>query len=154
MSESDTIELKDRGLKKLVEAFKGRLPVARVGILGGDNKRTEEGSTNAEVGAAHEFGTSKLPRRSFLRMPITDKLNKALDANNAFDETVLKEVLRTGSAREWMMKVGETARDIVLGAFATGGFGQWKPSNMKHKDNHQTLVETTQLRESITYDVK
>ncbi len=51
-------------------------------------------------------------------------------------------------------KVAVVAEGIVAEAFDTGGFGQWPPSDMTHKKVHQTLVETQQLRNSITSEVK
>ena len=49
---------------------------AKLGIFGDKNKRDDKtGQTNADIGAAHEFGvlTKKLPRRSFLLDPLTIK---------------------------------------------------------------------------------
>lgn len=146
--------LKDRGLKALLKAFSNP-PHVRLGVLGEKGARTEaKGPTNAEVGAAHEFGTSRLPIRSFLRMPITQKMGSELEQSGAFDDATVKEVIRAGSIAAWLKKVGIVGEKIVQEAFATGGFGQWKPSNMKRKKNHQTLVETQQLRNSITSEVK
>lgn len=150
---NDTIIIKDKGLKQLLKAMKGTIPVARVGVLGGNGNRTDA-VTNADVGAAHEFGTDKLPVRSFLREPITDNLNKRLQEAGAFDKQNLNEVIRIGSLLPWLQKVAVVANGIVLEAFDTGGFGKWKPSDFSKKKNHQTLVETQQLRNSITWDVK
>lgn len=149
----DTIEYKDLGLKKLVQIFNGRMPTARVGILGNTTGRDGQ-LTNAQVGAFHEFGTSKLPIRSFLRVPILENFRRFLYKSNQFTPGKLKEVVAAGSARKWVEIIGVIAEDVVAEAFATGGFGKWKPSNMKFKKNHQTLVETQQLRDSITSDVK
>ena len=66
----------------------------------------------------------------------------------------LERVIEEGSIQAWIEKVGIVGVETVLEAFATGGFGQCKPSNMDHKKNKQTLVETQQLRNSITSDVK
>ncbi len=52
-----------------------------------------------------------------------------------------------------MKRIAIVALDVVLGAFATGGYGKWKPSNMEHKKVHMTLVETQQLRNSVTEEV-
>lgn len=110
--------------------------------------------TNATVGAAHEFGTTKLPQRSFLRVPLTENLQGALETSGAFDKTALNEVVRTGSLDPWIKKAGVVAESVVLGAFDTGGYGKWPPSDMTKKENHQTLVETQQLRNAITHEVK
>lgn len=153
---SDTIEINNKNLDKLIKLLKNNPPTVRVGIIGGTkNTRSEaEGQTNAEVGASHEFGTDKLPRRSFLRMPLTEKLNSYLEKSNAFDEKVMNDVIKDGSILGWMKKVAITAESVIQEAFNTGGFGKWKPSNMNLKETKQTLVETQQLRNNITSEVK
>lgn len=148
---SDTIELKNKGLNQLIKAFKGKLPIARVGILGGSARG--EGQSNATIGAVHEFGSEKMPIRSFLRMPLTEMLESKIENSGAYDPKVLKEVIRTGSIVPWVAKLGILGEEVVQDAFNTGGFGKWKPSNMSYKKNHQTLVESHQLRDSITSDV-
>lgn len=151
---ADTIEINDKGLKKLLKAF-DNIPLVKVGVLRGHTKRFDkkDGETNAEIGAKHEYGLDGMPVRSFLRMPITLKLQKALRDSGAFTEEALAEVIRAGSLSLYMEKIGAVAEDVVAGAFATGGYGQWKPSNMKYKENLQTLVETHQLRDSISSEV-
>lgn len=153
---SDAYELDNRALKKLIKTFSGIAPTARVGVLGDKNNRENGSETNATIGAAHEYGTSKLPVRSFLRMPINDDLDAYLKANGAYDKDVIDKMIHEGGIFAWMEKVAMTARQVVLDAFDRGGSTKtkWKPSNMALKDNWQTLVETQQLRNSITSDVK
>lgn len=147
------ITLKLDGLDKLLKALKAKPPVARIGILG-ESSREGGGPTNADIGAIHEFGGAKTPMRSFLRMPLTEELPAALEASGAFDEETLKQVIKTGTVVPWVQKVMIVAEGVVGEAFATGGFGKWPPSNMAGKKNAQTLVETGQLRDSITSEVK
>lgn len=152
---TDAYEIDDAGLEKLIKALK-HLPSARVGILagGGKNTRKEEGApTNAAVGAAHEYGTSELPVRSFLRQPISEHLNSELQSVGTFTKSTLKEVIRSGSAVAWMKTITTAAEAVVAQAFHTGGFGKWAPSDMTHKEVQQTLVESQQLRNSITSEV-
>jgi phage gpG-like protein len=168
------IKLETKGLDQLLKALKAKPPVARVGILGEKTNRIEGKKTltfaevqslstprkggnvptNAEIGASHEFGTSQLPQRSFLRVPLTDRLQKEMEASGALDKAVLAEVIRSGSVVPWLKKVAVLAEGIVIQAFATGGYGKWKPSDMRHKKVHMTLVETQQLRNSITSEVR
>lgn len=148
------VDLTTKGLDQVLKALKGPLPVARVGVLGGRNAREGKVSSNATVGAAHEFGTEHLPMRSFLRVPLMENLDKYLRKSQAFDKDVLKKVIATGTITEWLRKVAISAEAVVADAFNSGGFGKWPPSNMRYKKNHQTLIETQQLRNSITSDVK
>ncbi len=160
---SDSTQLKTPGLDKIMKALGGKPPVGRVGILGdktvrGENGEGEQlsksGPSNAEIGAAHEYGTSKLPQRSFLRVPISENLASRLKSSGLTNKDTLKEVVKTGSVVAWLKLVMIEAEGIVIEAFDSGGFGKWKPSNMTKKKNHQTLVETQQLRNSITSEVK
>lgn len=158
MSSEDETTLVTKGLDALITALKVEPPRARVGILGDKTLRKNAtkgaAANNATIGAAHEFGTSKLPQRSFLRVPITDNLAKKMESSGALDKDVLAEVIREKSLLSWMKKVAVLAEGIVLEAFDTGGFGKWKPSDMTKKKLQQTLVETQQLRNSITSEVK
>jgi phage gpG-like protein len=145
-----------RALDTLVKALKKKPPSIRVGILG-KGARTggaAGGPTNAQVGAWHEFGTTTLPVRSFLRVPLADNLDARLKSAGAFDRAVLNRVIASGSIRPWCEQVAIVAEAIVLEGFDTGGYGKWRPSDMTYKHNAQTLVETGQLRNSISSDVK
>lgn len=154
--ENDTFQLNTRVLDNLVKAFKGKLPVARVGVMGDKNARVnnENGPTNAEIGAKHEFGSGGMPQRSFLRVPICDNFQKYLENSGFFDIDALTNVVAEASLKPWVKKFGAIGVAIVLDGFDSGGFGKWKPSNMQRKEVKQTLVETQQLRNSITFEVK
>ncbi len=149
-------DLNTRGLDKLLKALKDQKLTARVGILGTKAARSggQGAATNAEIGAHHEFGTSRLPVRSFLRLPISSLLGKELEKSGAFTKDAMNEVVAQASLKPWLEKVAIVAETIVLGAFDSGGYGTWPPSDMTHKKVHQTLVETHQLRDSITWDVQ
>lgn len=151
---SDDVTLKVDGLDKLLKALKSKPPVARVGILGSKNARSGKENSNATVGAAHEFGTSKLPMRSFLRVPLTDNLQKYMEKSGLLDKEAMELVIKQGSLVPWIKKVAIIGESIVLDAFSSGGFGKWKPSNMDKKLVKMTLVETQQLRNAITSEVK
>lgn len=142
-------------LDALIKALKESKARGRIGILG-PSVRSVDGKAvnNAVIGAAHEFGTSKLPQRSFLRMPLADRLPQEVLKAGLLDKDVVTEVIKTKSVVPWLKKIMVLANSVVLEAFDTGGFGKWQPSNMKNKKNAQTLVETGQLRDSITTEVK
>lgn len=159
----DGVTINTKGLDQLLKALNARPPTARVGVLADTTARknnTTKGSipTNAEVGAAHEFGAPArgLPQRSFLRVPITDNLDKRLEQEGMTDEQALKDVIKSGSVLPWVKTVTAIAKGIVTEAFATGGFGKWKGWSDSHYSNNagQLLVDTKQLRDSIVMEVK
>lgn len=151
------INLKIDGLQKVLKAIKGNPPTARVGILGNGSARQGGGTNNATIGAAHEFGTSSLPIRSFLRVPISEHLQPELEKSGAFTEDALNAVVKQKSLKPWVDKMAVVAEGIVAQAFDSGGFGKWPALNaktMERKKVKQILVETQQLRNSITSEVK
>jgi len=157
MSENDVI-LQTKGLDQLIKALKNNLPRARVGILGAKTirKGDEIGSTNASVGAVHEFGMGGMSQRSFLRVPISEKLQRKMEAAGAFDKDVLNEVVKSGSILPWVKKMAILAEQIVHEAFETGGFGRWPAwKTPGYTNEHGRILEDTgQLRDSITSEVK
>lgn len=159
---ADDIELKTKGLDQLIKAFKGKIPVARVGILGDSAREvvqvqsksgsftSKQGPTNAEVGAAHEFG-----QRSFLRAPLIENLNNQVKKSGGFDDAALKEVIKTGSIMTWMKKIAVIAENVVGHAFDTGNDGKWKQHAPGYTNNTgQILVDSEQLKRSISSEVK
>lgn len=147
---SDSFEYKDKGLANLIKALTVKSPTVKVGILGTKDSRTgdDKSKSNAIIGARHEFNG-----RSFLRQPLNENLQKYLLSSGAFDKKAFREVVKTKSLLPWIQKLGILGVQIVNEAFDTGGFGKWKPSNMDRKIVKQTLVETQQLRNSITSEV-
>lgn len=154
---SDEISFNTKRLDALIKAFGGDLPKVRVGVLGDSSHRIGgEGPTNAEVGASHEFGTSKMPVRSFLRVPISENLMKYLEKGMMLDKKELELVVQSSSILAWVAKIGITAERIVQDAFSSGGFGKWPSWKTPGYQNNtgQLLVDTQQLRNSITSEVK
>lgn len=161
MSDDGAFEYKDHGLNDLLRALGvAEIPQAKVGVLGGKDARAG-GNSNASIGMKHEFGevvefggkTFKLPVRSFLRIPIIENMQKYLE-NAGLNDSVVKDAIKSKSMIDFVKKIGLVGEQIVSDAFSSSGFGRWKPSNMAFKKNHQTLVETQQLRNSITSEVK
>lgn len=153
------ITLWTASLDSIIKALKEKPPSVRVGILGSNNVRADgSGVSNSEVGAAHEFGspTRNLPQRSFLRVPLTERLDQALEKSNFFNKDSLKTAVTEGSLANWAKKIGVVAVGVVLEAFSSNGFGKWAPWRSKNYKNKtgDILVDTTNLRNSITSEVK
>ena len=111
--------------------------------------------TNAEVGVIHEFGApnAKIPERSFLRMPILSRLDDEIRTVPAGD---WKDLLVSSGLPGVLRAIGQSAVNVIQMAFHTGGFGRWaklKPATMRRKGSSDILVDSTQLRRSITFAV-
>lgn len=142
------------GLEKLKKALENQCTI-KIGILSGKNSRSD-GKSNATIGAVHEYGTREIPQRSFLRMHLNEKLNTELTKAKLTTKETLKEVIKSGSMLEWSKLVGVAAYKVIMEAFATEGFGKWpKWKNPDYSNNaNMILVDTQQLRDSITFEVK
>lgn len=143
------------GLDNLLKALgSARKPRIRVGVLG--NSGRSDGKSNALIGAAHEFGTTRVPMRSFLRIPLAERLPGALEAAGLTGKEAMEGIVEDGSILPWLKMVAVAAEGVVAEAFDTGGFGKWPPlkaATLRRKRVHQILVETQQLRNSITSEV-
>jgi len=118
------------------------------------SKIYEDGTTVVQVGSYHEYGTSKIPMRSFLRVPFTVKgaaIVKAL-------AIAYRDVFEKGIPAETQLeKVGAFLQNISREAFSNSGFGSWKalkPGTIKAKGSSGTLIDTGTLKGSITYEVR
>jgi hypothetical protein len=155
---SDQDQITDRNLQALIKALKGKLPQLFIGVMGDKDHRKEGGLTNAVLGQIHEFGEGNMPARSWLRVPITDHMQKALEKSGFFDGDVARKMMETVMKDKSLVpiieKIGIVGEAIIQEGFDSGGFGKWPASDMTKKKVHQTLVETSQLRNSIGSEVK
>lgn len=136
--------------------------VARVGILGADAAAMHDAEgegksklTNSEIAIIQEYGTldGTIPSRSFLRMPI-EKKQKEIVKDALKGST--REKIMAGDVESALKNIGVIAEKYVQDAFSSSGFGQWPenaPSTIKAKGSSKPLIDTAQLRRSITSDV-
>lgn len=162
----------DTGLRNLIKALDGD-HIVRVGIFGsqhtaptrrlaGAKRKNYEvtgrqigkgaaGMTNAEVGYLAEVGSPSrgTPARPWLAMTIRTKINEIVkDSAKYFTEAV-----KTGDAIKFMTIIGINAEKWIGLAFDTKGFGSWAPnapSTIARKGSSSPLIDTSQLRRSVT----
>lgn len=160
MSDDDTT-YNTKKLDNFLKAMKRKGAVVQVGILGSKDAR-KGGGSNATIGAAHEFGTSKIPQRSFLRMPITDYLPKEVQKAKLFSENNLNEIIKDKSFDQTLEQIATMAVAVVEEAFNTSGYGTWQKLSdnyaaeriRKHQGTQILVIpESHQLRDSITYRI-
>lgn len=160
------------GLNKILKGLKTD-KVLRVGIIGAKAKAQhdgESGLTNAEIGTFHEFGTSKMPQRSFLEKPLKEHLSLNNSEMADMKKTLWKQFFVKGAPEEFYKDLGAKAVDIINAAFETNGFGEWKPltdptinrraykikgkaKREEFKHLHNILTDTGTLRKSIDFKV-
>lgn len=130
---------------------------ARVGIIGSKAaEKHPDGISNVELGVIQMFGsiTNKIPPRDFLFMPIK------MQAKEIVKKMKAPSVFAAAAAGDFMKVfglLGAFAEVAIQEAFATRGFGQWapnKPSTIDRKGSSSPLIDTAQLRRSISSDVE
>jgi hypothetical protein len=104
----------------------------------------------AMIAAVHEFGCPErnIPERSFLRAGIrrgTPKFNR-LNVDSLRKVVRGEMTIATALDRLGVVAVGEVKREFVVGSFAP-----LKPETIKRKGSSRPLIDTGQLRQSITY---
>lgn len=125
------------------------LPQENVG-----GKVYRNGMTIIGVGAVHEYGIPPNPRRSFLRVPFSERR----DEMEQFIAAQFRNVAENGASSERALGlIGAKAQNISRGAFTTRGYGTWpdiEPETKRRKGSSQVLIDTGVLRGSISYVVR
>lgn len=141
-------------LEKLIESLESPIS-GDIGILGGE--QVEGGITLAGIGAVHEFGTdkagrgnnTKIPERSFLRMPLEtgqEDIEKAIAPK-------LQEYIENGNVKGIMELILIAGEARIQEAFESGGFGKWPKladPTTQRKGSAGILIDTGVLRQGIT----
>jgi phage gpG-like protein len=150
------IEDRDRGFKALLKRLiKRKSPRVRVGIYGtkGNARYKGTGATVAEVAAVHEFGapSKNIPKRSFLRDTATIH-EKQIRRNMAL--TTERVITGVESERTALLKFGEWFVGVVKKRIAAGIPPALKAETIRRKGSSKPLIDTGQLRNSITAEVE
>lgn len=160
------VEVNVKRLITLIGYLNGDIPKVKVGIIGSKAaiKRQKAGGntklTNAQIGFIHEFGRlqgkPKIPARSFIYMPLSLFLGKKLEDKQSTSKEEFEKAIKTGKAENFAKKVGIVAEEVIQEAFETSGFGNWepnRPSTIKRKGSDKPLIDTGELRRSISSEV-
>jgi hypothetical protein len=132
--------------------------VVEIGIFGNKAPRPDATTnlTNVEIGIKHEFGSirEKIPKRSFLEMPILYKKDELVKAS----AKIIGKNIMAGKPKEFSLKqIGIIAEAIIQKAFDTGGYGMWLPLSqvtIDRKGKSNILEDKLLLRKSITSRVR
>ena len=141
----------------MIEKLEGKITELKglsvvVGVTAKSNARSDE-LTNADLAMIHEFGSPvhNIPERSFLRKPLINNAETVASlAKNAIGKFIAGEI----SAAEALGVIGEEAKGISKEAVANGISPALKPATIKRKKSSKPLIDTGQLLNSITYEVR
>jgi hypothetical protein len=120
-----------------------------VGII--DAGEHESGDiTVAGIGFAHEFGIEKIPERSFIRSTTRDSKAKII----ALQEKILAKI-QDGSMTtdEGLGLVGEFVSDLIRQKIVDIDTPPNSPKTIAAKGSSNPLIDTSQMKGSITYEV-
>lgn len=139
------LQLAQDAMRKELEKLQTK-KVALVGIHESADVDEESGQTVAFIGAANHFGTDKIPARPWLDVGVESGTDEYLD------------VIQDGIAE------GESAEKVLdqLGVLAVGYTQQYitdldsppnAPSTIKRKGSANPLIDTGNMRQSVTYTI-
>lgn len=167
------VELKlniDQFKKEIVNSlaqYQGRIGVlSREQHANSAKSYSEDGLTNAELAAVHEFGSleGNIPPRSFFRLTEIVKGKAMADFVKSQEHNILKRILN-GQAKLVIEKLSIKWEAFIHECFETEGFGTWqklsditlKMREKKRKDKTQggvqILQDTGAMERSIISEV-
>ena len=149
----------DQNYKELVNTFKKlkKKKTVVVGVLGSkatERKRGSDGDvTVVDVASWNEFGTDKIPARSFLRSTYEQDKAKFLGIISRLRNEI---ALGKMDIKKALSIVGEYAQAQVQKKITDGGdpFIPNTPTTAVKKGSTSPLIDTGQLRQSIRYEVR
>lgn len=125
-----------------------------VGIPSDKNEREKSVEvTNAELGIIHEFGAPErgIPERSFMRSTAKEESkNVAKLAEIQIKESLNGEI----SAYDAFSVIGNYLQVKIVDKITDGNFEENTKETIKRKKSSKPLIDTGQLRASITYEIK
>lgn len=160
MSDANSVEYNGKKLVRLIKLLVKGFPSVKVGIIGSQAQQEHNGTnlTNAQIGMINEFGSysRKIPARSFISMPLKLFLSSYIKKKKSLSKQEFEKAIEKGTEEEFSRKVGIVAEEVIQDAFATRGFGNWKPNaplTVALKGSDSPLIDTGQLRRSISSKV-
>ena len=144
------VKVKDNGAKKLVK-MSGRRASVKVGVLGGKDEAQHQGTdeTVVEIATKHEFGIG-VPQRSFIAGWVDDAGSEVKEGLERFAGRVERpEDLHQAMERFGLWVVGQMQLRISRGIAPPNS-----PVTIERKGSSTPLINTGQLRSSITHEVE
>lgn len=123
-----------------------------VGIHPEDNTR-EDGKSNADIAAAHEFGLG-VPQRSFFRPVLARQAPQRLEINAIYRDGLSKALRGQTTIKAVNIRVGKMMVQAVQKKIDSGVPPANAPLTVARKGHGRTLRDTLQMRNAIKYKVR
>lgn len=139
---------------KFLENLKRRLTGKREHVVNvgfPSSAKEPDGTSTALVAAVHEYGSEHVPERPFMRVAIQENLGnyKALNANS------LKQLVRGSITTDKALGLlGLMASSHIKEKIKNGSFAPLKAATIKRKGSSKPLIDTGQMRQSVTYELE
>ena len=148
------ITVSDKGYKALVKrVFEGKPAVITVGVHAQEGGEQHEGAkiTVLDVANYMEFGTATIPARSFVRAWFDENQARAQQMLAALMRSVVKG---TRSREQILELLGQKFVAEIQARISKGIPPPLLPATIRRKGSSTPLIDTGQLRSSVTYRVK
>lgn len=125
-----------------------------VGIPNDENSREDsDGITNAELGIIHEFGVPErgIPERSFMRSTASEESENLGRLSKA---QIAECIEGNVSPHDVFATIGAYLQGKIVEEITDGEFEPNNENTVKRKGSSKPLIDTGQLRASITYEVR
>ncbi len=150
---------KDQGYKKVLALLtSGTKPVVKVGVFGAkaaethlQEKPTGGSLTVGEIATIHEFGLGTCPERSFIRGWCDE--NEGNVVNFLAKESQRAITLKMPNFDQGLERLGLFCVSGIQVRIANGIPPALKQATIDRKGSSTPLINTGQLRSSITYEV-
>jgi hypothetical protein len=146
------VEVKSTNGKGIASLFK-RLEKGHVnvGVLKKAGKHEGSDLTVAQVGLYNEFGTATIPERSFIRSTIEEKSREIKKVS----QTQYKKVLNGDiDLNKGLGILGVFVQGLIQEKFTNNNWLPNVPSTIISKGSSKPLINTGQLRQSISFEVE
>ena len=132
-------------LKKQIKSGK-----VSVGLPKGKSGQYEDGSTVIEVAAWNEFGTEKIPERSFIRVPVQQNKAKYIELAKKQAQKIYTGKTTVDDA---LGILGLFMSDKMKASFTDNEWQSNSAETIEKKGSSRPLIDTGQLRNSITWQI-
>lgn len=153
VNKSYSIKIDNKLKKEIAKIEQLQKQTIRVGVIG-DGSTRDDGLTNAFLLFLHTWGsvTRNIPPR-----PVLDAIEvKQQDFGNNTQQIMHKLLINKLDVLTTAKQIGALALSYILMSFETKGFGRWpelKPQTIEKKNSDAILIQTGQLKRSLTFDV-
>lgn len=140
-------------LARIVENVRSMgLNKVEVGLPSG-GQHSDTSLSMHELGMVHEYGspTRNIPARPFIAPPIKDNVEKY---KRMMRGQALKLIFRRTTLHNALALVGEAGKADIQKYMLSANFAPLSAATIERKGSSKPLIDTGQMRNAITYEVK